>query len=95
MRSGRAQFGLRFPRLRSHAGRLGTFVHQALSELDHSYREYNVALGLGWQRGQKWDERLMKCSRTMGVPHLRQGLSACPYACRHLSKYPDYLLFLR
>ena len=34
--------------------------------------------GRGWQRGHENDERFMKCSRRMGVPHLRQGRPAWP-----------------
>ena len=34
--------------------------------------------GRGWQRGQENDERFMKCSRRMGVPHLRHGRPAWP-----------------
>jgi hypothetical protein len=42
--------------------------------------------GRGWQRGQKNDERFMKASRTIGVPHLGQGLPSCPYAASDRSK---------
>ena len=34
--------------------------------------------GAGWQRGQEWEERFMKCSRTIGVPHRGHGRPCCP-----------------
>lgn len=33
--------------------------------------------GRGWQRGQVWEERFMKDSRRIAVPHRRQGRPSC------------------
>lgn len=41
---------------------------------------------LDWQRGQKKDERFMKCSRTINVPHRAHGRPSCPYAANERSK---------
>lgn len=35
--------------------------------------DYDVLRGFGWHFGQKKLERFMKCSRTIGVPHLAHG----------------------
>lgn len=47
-----------------------------------------VARGIlsGWQRGQRWDERFMNASRTIGVPQRGQGLPACPYTFSECAK---------
>ena len=47
---------------------------------------YPVVWGRFWQRGQKKDERFMKCSRLIGVPHRSHGCPSRPYACSDREK---------
>ncbi len=56
-------------------------------------RRQRVSAGRGirsrWHLGQRCDERFMKGSRTIGVPHRGHGRPARPYAFREWAKYPD------
>ena len=44
--------------------------------------------GRRWQRGQRKDDRFMKCSRTTSAPQRRQGSPVRPYTASSRSKYP-------
>ena len=60
--------GCRAPPQRPRAGWVRPPDRPALNR-----RQPRTPRGRGWQRGQENDERFMKCSRRMGVPHLAAG----------------------
>jgi len=44
-----------------------------------------LPLGIGWQLGQKWDERLAKAMRWITFPQRLQASPSWPYTAKDLS----------